>query len=389
MTVPSSSSSTSHVKHYKPYFTPLEVERLSAKQRGKLSVSREERLRQQACGFIDAVGVRCGFPRRTIATAQTLYMRFHLFFPYKDFNYLEVSLSTLYVSSKLHDTIKKPRDIILASFPIRYPNLVRKGGIDPATAEAHGLEHERKGVLNCERLVLETMGFKFGVEVGLSGVIKIGKRLGLDKSLCQSAWQVAIDCHRTQAALSYPPHVIALGSIYTSTLLLRETTDPLEAHERSSMNASSISAAQVVRLLGNTGSWETEYSATAGDIDDIAHALIDLYTTILSLLPDLQANIHTPSPVSPIEPGTTSSQSTITSTPSPTAFPLPIYWTTQTLTELKIKLRERRPGGPPATTGWSSTPVEGAQDEEGDEAVEGMGRNDGTVRFLWDEGTVL
>lgn len=26
-------------------------------------------------------------PRRTIATSQTLYMRFHLFFPYKDFNY--------------------------------------------------------------------------------------------------------------------------------------------------------------------------------------------------------------------------------------------------------------------------------------------------------------
>ena len=27
-------------------------------------------------------------PRRTIATAQMLYMRFHLFFPYKDFNYM-------------------------------------------------------------------------------------------------------------------------------------------------------------------------------------------------------------------------------------------------------------------------------------------------------------
>lgn len=27
-------------------------------------------------------------PRRTIATSQLLYMRFHLFFPYKDFNYM-------------------------------------------------------------------------------------------------------------------------------------------------------------------------------------------------------------------------------------------------------------------------------------------------------------
>lgn len=53
-------SGSLHVKRYRPYFTPEEVERLSSKQRGKLSVAREERARQQACGFLDAVGVRCG-----------------------------------------------------------------------------------------------------------------------------------------------------------------------------------------------------------------------------------------------------------------------------------------------------------------------------------------
>lgn len=53
-------ASTSHIKRYKPYFSPQDIERLSAKQRGKLSVSREERGRQQACSFIDAVGTRCG-----------------------------------------------------------------------------------------------------------------------------------------------------------------------------------------------------------------------------------------------------------------------------------------------------------------------------------------
>lgn len=53
-------ASTSTIKRYRPYFHPVEVERLSAKQRGKLSVSREERARQQACALLDAVGVRCG-----------------------------------------------------------------------------------------------------------------------------------------------------------------------------------------------------------------------------------------------------------------------------------------------------------------------------------------
>lgn len=50
----------SHLKRYRPYLQPAEVERLSAKQRGKLSVSRAERAHQQACALIDAVGVRCG-----------------------------------------------------------------------------------------------------------------------------------------------------------------------------------------------------------------------------------------------------------------------------------------------------------------------------------------
>lgn len=36
-------------------------------------------------------------PRRTIATAQTLYMRFHLFFPYADFNYVVSPLPFYFV----------------------------------------------------------------------------------------------------------------------------------------------------------------------------------------------------------------------------------------------------------------------------------------------------
>lgn len=47
-------------RHFRPYLRPPEIESLSARQRGKLSVAREERLRQQACTFIEQVGVRCG-----------------------------------------------------------------------------------------------------------------------------------------------------------------------------------------------------------------------------------------------------------------------------------------------------------------------------------------
>jgi CTD kinase subunit beta len=87
-------------------------------------------------------------------------------------------LTCLYVSSKLHDTLKKPRDIILASYPLRYPQLIKRGQtIDLSSVDQRMVEEERNRVLNIERLVLEVMGFKFGVEVGLSVVVKIGKKM--------------------------------------------------------------------------------------------------------------------------------------------------------------------------------------------------------------------
>lgn len=48
------------MKTYKQYFTPQEVYALSAKQRGKMSTAKEDRSRQVACGFINAVGQRMG-----------------------------------------------------------------------------------------------------------------------------------------------------------------------------------------------------------------------------------------------------------------------------------------------------------------------------------------
>ena len=113
-------------------------------------------------------------------------MRFHLFFPYKDFSYVELSLTTLYVSSKIHDTLKKPRDIIFSSYALRFPQLVKKGQVDLSAVDPNLLEGERKRVMSIERLVLETMCFKFGVDVGLGMTIKMGKEMGCESS-CHSA----------------------------------------------------------------------------------------------------------------------------------------------------------------------------------------------------------
>jgi len=56
----SSSSSKYSSKYYHPYFTPAEIEYLSEKQRGKQTVTQEDKIRQSACTFLETMGVRVG-----------------------------------------------------------------------------------------------------------------------------------------------------------------------------------------------------------------------------------------------------------------------------------------------------------------------------------------
>lgn len=220
-------------RDFRPYYSPVELDylvRLQAQARQPhysapapattttLSDHRIQHYRQLACGFIERVAARLGLsvpptpqrhrpcdlvsrltptssssrsPRRTIATAQKLYHRFHLHFPIADFAYQvrsspspralsplptpptahprarvqqDVSLSALLVASKLEDTLKKLREIQIAAWQVS--NLLEGGpGLgegDPAAQEAH-----RPHLIGIERLLLQTICFNFNLHRSL------------------------------------------------------------------------------------------------------------------------------------------------------------------------------------------------------------------------------
>ncbi|PCH40239.1 cyclin-like protein [Wolfiporia cocos MD-104 SS10] len=359
---PSQSASTSHIKFHLPYFTTTETEQLSDKQRGKLSVTQEEKARQQACGFVEAVGARIGFPRKTIATAQNLYHRFHLFFPRKDFSYHDVCLASLYVSSKMHDTLKKPREIIMISYMVRFPELAAKSksiageiDMDPAT-----VEHDRQRLLAVERLILELVCFNFTSRLPFSYVIKLGRALGASKSLTKLAWRLTVDSYRTLVNLQYPPHVVALGCIYLAALLSsfeQSVTEPIETK----------SAHQIAEMLRKPGWWESRYQAVVEDLEEIAHAVMDLLITA-SQNPQATASPATPSSPSPHLGRSSHSQTGV----HPQLPPVP--YKTDQLIRLKIVMRET---DRPPRQRESMLP----RDAENEPPV--LGRNEGTVRFLF------
>ncbi|EGN92198.1 hypothetical protein SERLA73DRAFT_191446 [Serpula lacrymans var. lacrymans S7.3] len=355
-------------KYHHPYFTPAEVEYLSEKQRGKLSATQEEKARQQGCGFIEAVGAKVGFPRKTVATAQNLYHRFHLFFPRKDFNYHDVSLASLYVSTKMHDTLKKPREILMVSYAVRFPELAAKsksiGGeidMDPATAE-----HDRQRLLAVERLILETICFNFTSRMPFPYVIKIGKILGASKKMIKLAWRLTVDSHRTLVPIQYPPHVVALGCLYTASLL--SSIDPSLLPDQSSAN----DGTKISGILGKKGGWEQKFVAQVEDLEEIAHTLIDL---LIQAAQNPSANTSPSTPQSPSPHPSPRNQHFSANAPY-TQLP-PVPYKADQLMRLKILMRETEyPALPRQPLGNADPSALYSGDD-----VALLGRNEGTVRF--------
>ncbi|KAI0070261.1 cyclin-like protein [Panus rudis PR-1116 ss-1] len=365
----SSSSPASHVKYHLPYFTPSEVSQLTEKQRGKLSLGQEEKMRQQACTLIEAVGLKIGFPRRTIATAQNLYHRFHLFFPRKDFNYVDVSLAALYVSTKMHDTLKKPREILMVAYAVRSPELAAKSKVaGELDIDPNVIEHDRQRLLAVERLILETICFNFTSKLPFPYVIKIGRAFGATKKLTKLAWRLAIDSYRTLVNLQYPPHIVALGCIYLAALLA--SFEQGSSPARNGYNNSH----QIAATLGKPGDWEKQFQADVHDLEEIAHAIIDL------LIQASQNPLANTSPSTPSSPH----PSRLSSHPSASSLsfgnsknePPPVPYKPDQLMRLKIVMRETE--HPPrqresAALGEVKAETEAAM----------LGRNEGTVRFLF------
>ncbi|KAG9000701.1 hypothetical protein FRB94_005208 [Tulasnella sp. JGI-2019a] len=377
------SAPPARTRNHRPYFTPSEVAYLSEKQRGKLTESQEDRLRQQAMSFIEAVGSQMGYPRKTIATAQTFYYRFHLFFPLKDFNYYDVTMASMYVSTKLHDTLKKPRDILMTSYAVRFPELAAKVKVVGGEVEMdhNVVENDRRRMLAIERLILEMICFNFGTRMAFSYVIKIGRSLNCSKELTKIAWHLAVDSHRTLIPLQYPPHTIALACVYLAALLSSFETPatPVMDIDRS------LTSHEICIILCDHGAWEKKFNAQVEDLEDIVHSLLDLLTSFATNAPSsLTTSPRTPSSPSAHHLSTfNASQPQVRVSPNAPSSLAQVLSSTASLTRLKIALREREhePRERPPLS--MTDPTADVNPSGGDDGADGIGKNEGTVRFLF------
>ncbi|GAA5868924.1 hypothetical protein JCM8547_003224 [Rhodosporidiobolus lusitaniae] len=307
--------------------------------RNVMSDARIEAYRQLACGFIERVGGRLGFPRRTIATAQKLYHRFHLHFPLTDFVHQDVSLSALLVASKLEDTLKKLRDIQIAGWQML--NMM-DGGDGRGEGDLSSQEAHRPHLIGIERVILQTISFNFNLHRSLSPpasslssssadgsftlsaaqllalatppptrdaftyLLRLASSLpslpvlppsssppttpeaqeSLRKSLTFLSFLLLSDLHRTLAPLSYPPHTCAAACIWTAGFLLVEAATP--AGEKGGEGEGGEGWDEEMRR-----SWARETESEDEDIDDIAQTLLTLLISLCPSPPSLSSSSST------------------------------------------------------------------------------------------------
>ncbi|KDE03288.1 hypothetical protein MVLG_06218 [Microbotryum lychnidis-dioicae p1A1 Lamole] len=228
---------------FRPYYAPSEVLQLIQLQaylrvpvgegsweRKEMSLVRIQQMRQVAMGFIERVGMRLGFPRRTIATAQLCWHRFHLHHPLKDFAYQDVSLAALLVASKLHDTLKKLREIQIAGSQV---NQIVQGGNGLGEGDPQALEAHRPRLIAIERLLLQSLSFNFNLHRSLdptitenlpqtdlfTAIVRLCLSLGTDKRFAKLVFVLGVDLGRTMVGLSWPALVCAEGLVWLAKAL--------------------------------------------------------------------------------------------------------------------------------------------------------------------------
>ncbi|CAI5757598.1 unnamed protein product [Candida verbasci] len=161
------------------------------------------------------------FPLRMLSTAMNYYQRYYLFNKFElnsndilDDPYL-ISLSCLFLASKVEDCIKKLKDFQQTYNKIK--NIDESISIDNLSF----LEYQRKALLQIECKLLQIIKFDFNLGNNHPSIkmnidyllIQFCKQLKINYKISILSWFIQFDIIQTPLCLVIPPHCIAVGII--------------------------------------------------------------------------------------------------------------------------------------------------------------------------------
>lgn len=120
--------------------------------------------------FLDSLGKALNFPFRTVLLAQRYFLHYSMFNSLGTYPYEDVCIACIFLSSKVQETYKKINKILLAAVQAKNA-LFNSDDVDLSSL----LEEHRKTVIGYERVVLESIGFRFEHELPFRLFVQIAK----------------------------------------------------------------------------------------------------------------------------------------------------------------------------------------------------------------------
>ncbi|WVQ68108.1 uncharacterized protein L199_006314 [Kwoniella botswanensis] len=201
----------------------------------------EADLRVAGCMLIQEAGVMLELfrPQSTMATAQVIFHRFYYVSSLYSFGVNDISISSLFLSTKLCETPVRLRDLINTHLFLlaRIQYLLNQPSNQPfkSTLPSSNFKFDEpsfhdeifwewKDVITANEMqILKRLGFNMQVDLPYNHMINYLKILDLvfEDEVAQMCWSILNDMLLTPMYAIHPPHTLACASILLSTRLLR------------------------------------------------------------------------------------------------------------------------------------------------------------------------
>ncbi|XP_003739606.1 cyclin-C [Galendromus occidentalis] len=196
----------------------LDRQDLLRERHGDLQILSEEEYHKVMiffANFIQSLGEQLKVKQQVIATATVYFKRFYVRNSFKCVDPLLLAPTCIFLASKVEEfgVISNSRLISTCQAVVKnkYSHVY--------TAEfPYRINH----VLECEFYLLEVMDCCLVLYHAYRPLVQYVADIGQENDLLSTAWKVANDSLRTDVALMYPPHQIAIACLHIACVILQK-----------------------------------------------------------------------------------------------------------------------------------------------------------------------
>ncbi|KAJ2125071.1 RNA polymerase II C-terminal domain kinase beta subunit [Coemansia sp. RSA 1822] len=255
----------------------------------------------KSCILAKEVGRSLGFPARTIATAQLLVHRVHIFQPTVSVSSSDLGAACLLVAAKMEETIKRVRDILAHTY-LLFATPVGTA-FEPHAVPASVTDKMRHAVLAAEQTVLDAIGFDFRTAHPHLLFVKLAQMAGVPQdTTARTGWLILADAFFTTLPVQYPAVVLAAGALCLAWNLDLDVKDTVPCIRKAlfaqqsqgrrsngrdawrslgrahnGRNADARMPRERPTALDMAGEWWTEFGVATVDVQSFVRQIVDFY----------------------------------------------------------------------------------------------------------------